>query len=82
MSDVVLILLSVIFAGVILVASVYFLVYFQHPEDKNVAWFPKGVVVSVPTFSKKRNENRSSIFFQFKLQEEKGVKSQISLPSF
>jgi LMBR1 domain-containing protein 1 len=41
----VLIVTAVIFAILIFVASVYFLVYFQHPDDKLVAWFPKIVVV-------------------------------------
>jgi hypothetical protein len=45
MVDVVLIVTSVIFAALILLASVYFVVYFQHPEDKNVAWFPKIITV-------------------------------------
>jgi len=27
------------------VGAVYFVVYFQHPEDRNVAWFPKIIVV-------------------------------------
>ncbi|RKO98166.1 hypothetical protein CXG81DRAFT_20453 [Caulochytrium protostelioides] len=40
-----LIITSAIFALLILIASVYFLVYFQHPEDKWVAWFPKAIVV-------------------------------------
>jgi LMBR1 domain-containing protein 1 len=46
MVNVVLIVFSVIFALLIILASVYFLVYFQHPMDKWVAWMPKLVVVS------------------------------------
>ena len=42
----ILIITAVIFAILIFIASVYFLVYFQHPEDKLVAWFPKIIVVS------------------------------------
>jgi LMBR1 domain-containing protein 1 len=45
MVDVVLIITSVIFALLVILAAVYFLVYFQHPDDKWVAWFPKVVVV-------------------------------------
>ena len=41
----VLIGLSVVFAVLIIIASIYFLVYFQHPDDKLVAWFPKFMVV-------------------------------------
>ncbi|KAI9099418.1 LMBR1-like membrane protein-domain-containing protein [Phlyctochytrium arcticum] len=43
--DVVLILTVVIFAILVIIASIYFLAYFQHPDDKWVAWFPKVVVV-------------------------------------
>ena len=45
MVDVVLVVTSVILAVLVIIASIYFLVYFQHPEDKWVAWFPKFVVV-------------------------------------
>ncbi|KAJ3371138.1 hypothetical protein GGF31_003561 [Allomyces arbusculus] len=45
MVDVVLILTTVIFALLIIIGSIYFVVYFQHPDDKWVAWFPKIVVV-------------------------------------
>ncbi|KAJ1561713.1 hypothetical protein HK096_003605 [Nowakowskiella sp. JEL0078] len=45
--DIGLIITSVVFAILIVIGSVYFLVYFQHPEDKWVAWFPKIVVVNV-----------------------------------
>ncbi|KAI9201893.1 uncharacterized protein BJ171DRAFT_516841 [Polychytrium aggregatum] len=45
MADIALILTSVIFALLVLVGAFYFLVYFQHPEDKWTAWFPKVVVI-------------------------------------
>ncbi|KAJ3043789.1 hypothetical protein HDV00_004196 [Rhizophlyctis rosea] len=45
MADVVLIITSVIFAILVIIAAIYFIVYFQHPDDKWVAWFPKVVVV-------------------------------------
>ncbi|EPZ34343.1 hypothetical protein ROZALSC1DRAFT_26474 [Rozella allomycis CSF55] len=40
-----LIVTTAIFAVLVLVGAIYFLVYFQHPEDKWVAWLPKLVVV-------------------------------------
>lgn len=40
-----LILVTVILTLAIIAGSIYVLVYFQHPEDKNVAWGPKFVVV-------------------------------------
>ncbi|KAI8854443.1 hypothetical protein BC829DRAFT_412971 [Chytridium lagenaria] len=45
MVDAVLIVTSILFAILVIVASIYFLVYFQHPDDKWLAWFPKVVVV-------------------------------------
>ncbi|KAI8805368.1 LMBR1-like membrane protein [Cladochytrium replicatum] len=45
MVDIALVITSVVFAVLIILAAVYFLVYFQHPDDKWVAWFPKIVVV-------------------------------------
>lgn len=30
---------------ILLVAGVYLIVHFQHPDDKNEAWFPKIVVL-------------------------------------
>jgi len=45
--DVVLIIEGIIFFVLIAISALYFLVYFQHPEDKWVAWAPKIVVVSV-----------------------------------
>ncbi|KAL7746655.1 hypothetical protein RI367_008055 [Sorochytrium milnesiophthora] len=43
--NVVLILTTVIFAVLVIIGGLYFLVYFQHPDDKWVAWFPKFIVV-------------------------------------
>ncbi|KAJ3151238.1 hypothetical protein HDU89_002077 [Geranomyces variabilis] len=45
MSNVVLILTVVVFAILVLIAAIYFVAYFQHPDDKWVAWFPKIVVI-------------------------------------
>ena len=44
-----LIVVAVILSVAILIGSFYILVYFQHPEDKNVAWGPKIVVVCFPS---------------------------------
>ncbi|KAJ3136386.1 hypothetical protein HK100_001715 [Physocladia obscura] len=51
MANISLIVLSTIFGVLIIVASVYFLVYYQHPQDKWVAWLPKVVVVFGLTLS-------------------------------
>jgi LMBR1 domain-containing protein 1 len=40
-----LIVVAVIMLVVCVVVNFYMLVYFQHPEDKTVAWVPKIVVV-------------------------------------
>lgn len=45
MADVFLILVIVVAFLILLVSSVYFLVYYQHPEDRNTAYFPKLVVL-------------------------------------
>ena len=45
-AHIVLIITCVLFAILIVIASIYFLIYFQHPDDKWVAWFPKVLVVS------------------------------------
>jgi predicted nucleotide-binding protein len=50
MVDAVLVTTSCIFGILILIASIYFLVYFQHPDDKWVAWLPKLVVVCFEGF--------------------------------
>lgn len=44
--DIILVITSVVFALLVTIAAIYFVVYFQHPNDKTVAWFPKGVVVA------------------------------------
>jgi len=43
--DVVLIIEGIIFFVLIAISALYFLVYFQHPEDKWVAWAPKIIVL-------------------------------------
>jgi hypothetical protein len=45
MADVFLILVIVVAFLILLVSSVYFLVHYQHPEDRNTAFFPKLVVL-------------------------------------
>jgi LMBR1 domain-containing protein 1 len=45
MVDAVLVATSSVFAALVVIAAIYFLVYFQHPDDKWVAWLPKLVVV-------------------------------------
>lgn len=42
----ILIIIAVIFGILVLLGSLYFVIYFQHPEDKWSAWFPKIIVVS------------------------------------
>jgi len=43
--DIVLVIVSAIFLVILIIGCIYFLVYFQHPDDKLVAWFPKIIVV-------------------------------------
>lgn len=45
MVNVFLVVVAVILSLAIIAGSIYVLVYFQHPEDKLVAWVPKIVVV-------------------------------------
>lgn len=45
MADWFLILATCISFGLLLVAGVYFMVYYQHPDDRNEAWFPKLTVI-------------------------------------
>ena len=40
-----LILVSCISVVLLFIVSLYFLVYYQHPDDKNEAWFPKITVL-------------------------------------
>jgi ABC-type dipeptide/oligopeptide/nickel transport system permease subunit len=49
--NVVLIIIAVIVGLVTLGGCIVFIVYMQHPEDKNQAWFAKFVVVSTSTLS-------------------------------
>lgn len=45
MADVFLIISIVVGFGILLVAGVYLLVYYQHPDDHNDAYFPKFVII-------------------------------------
>lgn len=45
MVDVFLILVITVAFLILVVGGVYFLVYYQHPDDKNTAYFPKIVVL-------------------------------------
>lgn len=45
MADWFLILATCISFGLLLVAGVYFMAYYQHPDDRNEAWFPKLTVI-------------------------------------
>lgn len=45
MVDVILLITTIVLSSLIVLSSVYFLVYFQHPDDKWMAWFPKLIVV-------------------------------------
>ena len=40
-----LIIVAIVCSVVVTMINVYILVHFQHPEDRNQAWFPKLVVV-------------------------------------
>jgi hypothetical protein len=46
-----LILIAVVCTVLVVMINVYILVHFQHPEDRNQAWFPKFVVVFGLTLS-------------------------------
>lgn len=45
MADVFLIISCIVGFGILLVGGVYLLVYYQHPDDHNDAYFPKAVVI-------------------------------------
>lgn len=45
MADWYLILATSITFVLLLIAALYFLVYYQHPDDRNEAWFPKLTVL-------------------------------------
>ena len=54
MADWFLILTIVVTFLILAVVAVYFLVHYQHPDDKNDAWFPKltvllGIIISGAT---------------------------------
>ena len=55
-----LILVAIIASVVLVLINVYILVHFQHPEDRNQAWFPKLVVVRAPNRSTLNPQPRSS----------------------
>lgn len=46
MVNVFLIIIAVVIPALVVLASLYLIAYFQHPDDKNVAYFPKIIVVS------------------------------------
>lgn len=46
MVNIALIIISIVAICLIIASSIYIVIYFQHEEDKNVAYFPKTVVVS------------------------------------
>eukprot|EP00753_Platysulcus_tardus_P002568 PLAT11677.1.p1 GENE.PLAT11677.1~~PLAT11677.1.p1 ORF type:complete len:560 (+),score=308.21 PLAT11677.1:87-1682(+) len=45
MADPLLVIMTVVLSLLLLVINFYLLVYYQHPDDKNVAYFPKVLVV-------------------------------------
>lgn len=45
MVDVFLVICTLVGLAILLVISVYLLVYYQHPDDHNEAWVPKIVVI-------------------------------------
>lgn len=40
-----LIIVTIVVAALVVVSNLHILVHFQHPEDRNQAWFPKLVVI-------------------------------------
>lgn len=40
-----LIIVTVVVAALAVLTALYLLIHYQHPEDKNQAWFPKAVVI-------------------------------------
>ncbi len=46
MVDVALIVVPIFLFLCFVALNIYFVIYFQHPEDKNVAWWPKILVIS------------------------------------
>lgn len=51
MVDVFLLVVVIILSLVMVITNFYILVYFQHPDDKNTAYFPKFIVVFGLTFA-------------------------------
>jgi LMBR1 domain-containing protein 1 len=45
MADIFLIVVTVVIFLLLFVSSFYILVYYQHPDDRNDAYFPKVIVV-------------------------------------
>jgi len=45
MVNVFMIIVSVVVCVLVILASLYLIVYFQHPDDKNLAYFPKVIVI-------------------------------------
>ena len=45
MADIFLIATTVVAFCILVVIAIYLLVHYQHPDDKNEAYFPKGVVI-------------------------------------
>ena len=45
MADVLLIISMIVAFGILVIMGVYLLVYYQHPDDHNDAYFPKIVVI-------------------------------------
>jgi len=43
--NVMLIIITVVITCLAVVANMYLIVHFQHPEDRNQAWFPKAIVL-------------------------------------
>ncbi|KYR01427.1 hypothetical protein DLAC_01911 [Tieghemostelium lacteum] len=45
MVNVFMIIVAIVVAALVVLGSIYLIAYFQHPDDKNVAWLPKIIVV-------------------------------------
>jgi len=79
-----LIIVAIVCSVLVTIINVYILVHFQHPEDRNQAWFPKIVVVRVwyP-----RSETRTNVWsdelspFSLTRSVEFEKKSRVSLES-
>lgn len=60
MVNVYLIFVAVAILFIIVVGALYLVVYFQHEEDKNTAWFPKIVVVGTTTGTNSQKDCRNN----------------------